>query len=178
MLTIRKKRIRNTSRHLPAACIGHDLYLSVNQNEHKARLKRIGFASDARPGDSILPRAVGPVSRYNAHGKSLILKTLEKIAVVHTRLRTYEQWCGRGQTKTVTEATDYTYFRYPRKHIPATLFEFVLFEDTLSQKITLLHTLPYTKPNDSSVLVAINLFLEIVYSPLLRFVNASYSYFG
>lgn len=74
-----KSRIRNTSAYLQPIVDNASFYVTMEVADIDiTRLKRIGFIN-MEPGENILPRAVGSVSRYNANGRFIIHRDQPKI---------------------------------------------------------------------------------------------------
>ena len=62
---------------------------------------------------------MGNVSKFNAEGKFIVRKDLPKERrYINTIEWTWEQWCGRNETKTITENCDIYKKCYPREFIP------------------------------------------------------------
>ncbi|WP_432256619.1 hypothetical protein [Limimaricola sp. AA108-03] len=94
-MTIRKKRIRNIEQHLVEIEHGADLRLAVELSpSQKEKLHRLGFPEHPISGDTVLPTALGPVSRLNADGKWIACRDQEKedryIRTVRWRWKTWD----------------------------------------------------------------------------------------
>lgn len=76
--------------------------------------EKLGFDGIPSEGDSILPIAIGPATRFNAHGKEIIRRDLPmetRSRMIHT---SWQDW--HGQTHYGTQTRDYE--AYPRELIP------------------------------------------------------------
>jgi hypothetical protein len=102
-------RIRHLAKYLQRVPGGAE-YRVINRMAVDAIdkvLERTGFGSGVASGSVILPKVVGPVSRFNAHGKHVPLKHLPKQSrYIRTIEWSWDQWDGRYGTKTVTEERD------------------------------------------------------------------------
>lgn len=76
--------------------------------------EKLGFDGPPAEGDSILPIAIGPGTRFNAHGKEIVRRDLPmetRSMMIHT---SWQDW--HGQTHYGTQTRDYE--AYPREMIP------------------------------------------------------------
>lgn len=65
-----------------------------------ALVERVGLAAPLRDGDTVLPRAVGPISRFNARGRWDVRRDLPKEPrYIRTVTWRWTQWAGRDQTE-------------------------------------------------------------------------------
>lgn len=80
--------------------------------------ERVGLPRSPRAGDTVLPRVVGPVTRFNARGRWNVRRDLPKEPrYIRTVSWKWTQWAGRDQT----EHEDFRdIFRdcYPRELVP------------------------------------------------------------
>jgi len=83
----------------------------------KYRLGMIGFQANPNIGDTILPSAIGPVSKRNSEGEYIIHKDQKKETHYRTIEWTWQQWKGRGETEEISDFRDVPYERYPRTFI-------------------------------------------------------------
>lgn len=160
MLSIQKKRVRELDSNLPAILKDKSLMLAVPVSSHEKRLTKLGFNEPFAAGDTILPRAVGPVTRFNAYGRDKIRRDLPKEEVYRSALWTREQWAGRGQTRTVTDIVYRKYMRYPREHIDGFNLELTITEKDGELYIALPEAIKYSPANKEKLTSAINIFLE------------------
>ena len=119
-MLIKQSSIRSVDRYL--SCV--QKYPAVRLvarviPELSNRAIKAGFSVNSRSGDTVLPNIVGSCSKFNAEGKFLIRKDLPKEErYITTAEWSWEQWCGRNQTKTVTEYRDIYKECYQREFIP------------------------------------------------------------
>lgn len=116
-MMISKKRIRNVQIYLGGIAIAAELRPVVElTEERRKKLNRIGFSENPKSGDTVLPSAIGPVSRFNADGRWHTYRDQPKESrYVRTVRWGWKDWSG-------TEHEDYRdIFRdcYPRTEIPA-----------------------------------------------------------
>lgn len=124
----------------------------INTNGLEQRLNAIGFPSIEFTGIKLIPRAIGPVSKFNAEGRDIPLK--------HLPMETYyrdayiKDWHG-----------DYHYVdipgeRYQRKHINAPCQEISLIKIG-GNNYAISDLLPNTEDGKELIKHVVNLFLEI-----------------
>jgi len=118
-------------------------------------LEKIGFAStDPNNGETLLPNVVGPVSRFNAHGKYIVRKDLPKESrVIYERLWRWSEWSGNGQKIEREEIRDVPRDCYPRDFIEPLCKEFTYDQDRIVSDLLEIKKLDEFKHT-------INLFLE------------------
>lgn len=115
-MLIRKKHIRNVASYLETLPAGTELRPVVPlSEEHRAKFARIGFSDAPVSGETILPNALGPVSRFNADGRWKVHRDQPKesryIRTVSWRWRT---WKGRDDYEEHEEFRDIFRECYPR----------------------------------------------------------------
>lgn len=118
-MMIRKKRIRSVANYLAGIAVGAELWPVVQLNEGlQKRLSRAGFPGDPKIGDTVLPNAVGPISRFNADGRWKVHrdKPKEERYVRTVRWR-WKQWAGGGHQEEHEDFRDIYQRCYPRTHI-------------------------------------------------------------
>src|SRR5690554_6802864 len=92
---IRRKRIRSLARHLGAVPHGSPVTLVVPvTEERRAALKAVGLGSHPAAGDTVLPAARGPVSRFSAEGREIVRRDLPMEQVTRQALWTWNEWHG------------------------------------------------------------------------------------
>lgn len=160
-LSIHKNNIRSLSSNLPASLQGKKLTLAVDFDSNRAKAVRIGFSGNPSVGDTIMPKPVGPATRFNAHGKEKILRDQPKQKLYRTQEWTHEEWRGKGETVTVTSLVDIPYYRYPREIIDSFGHELTIKSNKGSSLISLNASLTYSDSEVESLISAINIYLEI-----------------
>lgn len=118
-------------------------------------LSKIGFSSEnLQDGDTLLPSVIGPVSRFNAHGRYIIRRDLPKERrVIGERVWSWTQWSSNGTTEEHSKTVDIERDCYPRDFISPTAKEF-----TYNQNKILSTTINVSQSED--LRHTINLFLE------------------
>ena len=161
MISISKKRIRSLKSNLPSNLMDKRLMLAVSLDQNKKQAGRAGFSNKPIIGDTILPKAVGHVTAFNAYGKDKILRSQPKEKVYRTQEWPHTEWRGRGETEEVTSLVDIPYYRYPRQHIDGYEYELTVSEKAGTKLIVLASDITYTDDNHDRLVSAINIFLEI-----------------
>lgn len=118
---IEKKRIRNVNHYLIGISENENFYVSIKIDDGIwNRLRSLGFSIPLVSGEQILPRAIGPVSRFNANGCFIKRKDLP----METKYRELciKDWHGNYHY------TDVPYRRYQREEIPAPSMEIKIIE--------------------------------------------------
>lgn len=161
MISINKKRIRSLKNNLPSNLIDKKLVLAVNFEQNKNRAVKVGFDDNPAVGDTILPKAIGRATAFNAYGKNKILRSQPKEKVYRTQEWPHTEWRGRGETEEVTSLVDIPYYRYPRQHIDGYEHELTVTEKDGTKLIALSSGITYADDNSNQIVSAINVFLEI-----------------
>lgn len=91
-MIISKKRIRNLDKYMS----NYDDRNIVIIKEIDSTAADIGFSTSYSNGEKVLPKAKGPISRFNANGKEIIRKDLPKETCYRQIMWTWKQYDGRG----------------------------------------------------------------------------------
>lgn len=161
MFIIRKKRIRSLASNLPGNLHNNKINLAIEFEDNKKAANKIGFSDNSPVGDTIVPRPIGPTTRFNAIGREEILRDQDKERLYRTQEWTHEEWAGRGETRTVTSLVDIPYYRYPRKQIEGPGLELTIKEFKGKKHIVLSEAISWNSSGADSLKVAINIFLEV-----------------
>lgn len=154
---LNQTRIRNIDNILAEFEDGEEVLVILNDaKKYEDKLKSIGFNS-INVGDSVLPKAKGSVSRYNANGKFRLLRDLPKEPYSIDRDLTFLAYGKHEMTKTVT----FNYERYQRELIDAPSQELYIMKDKDEKEIVCSNLIKNTKENKLLIKHIINLFLEI-----------------
>lgn len=122
--------------------------------------KALGFPDEPTPGDTILPSAIGPVSRFNADGKYNIRRDLPKESrYIMTRTWRWEQWVGRDREEREEECDVYKEC-YQRDFIAPPSEELVITENESGPLITS-RKFNLATSGEESIKHVVNLFLEL-----------------
>lgn len=156
-----KKRIRSLASNLPATLKGKKLILAVELSTNLKSAQKVGFSDTPQPGDIVLPKAVGPVTRRNAYGRDLIRRDLQKETLYRDHAWTRQEWAGKGQTRTVTSIVSVPYKRYPRNHEAGFEEELVIRKANDKLIVSIIGSVVYEDSNEARLLNAVNIFLEV-----------------
>lgn len=96
-MLIQKKRIRNIDNYIPNFD-GRDIYIAHSLPD-AGKTDSIGFSSQRALGEEVLPKILGPITRFNANGKSVPDKTAPKETAYRQISWTRKQWIGGAQLK-------------------------------------------------------------------------------
>lgn len=157
-MRIEKKRVKNIESYLKHIPKGEKIRI-VFGIENKDDYKKVGYSSQPAAGETILPKIVGPVSRYNSNGKWKSLKTIPKERrYIHTIMWRWTTWNGEENEKPV----DIYRLCYQRTLESPPSVELTLVEKDNKQYF-FSKSLEYPSTNDDKLylLHTVNLFLEL-----------------
>jgi len=158
---INKHRIRSIASNLPGNLVNKDLLIAVGHELNSSKATKVGFEEVPADGDTVLPKAVGPVTRYNAHGRQIILRGQKKESFERVHAWTHNEWIGGGQSRTVTTYVSHTYQRFPRQQVPAPAQELVARIIDGKTVITIPGAIKYDGAHEAELINAINVLLEV-----------------
>jgi hypothetical protein len=121
-MKIVRSRIRNVERYLAGLSEDLSVRVLVSVGEPELRVaRRIGFDASVS-GETVLPRVVGPATRFNAEGRYVVRRDLPKEnRYVRTVLWRWQEWAGRERVER-EETKDIYRDCYPREfHAPPSL---------------------------------------------------------
>ena len=153
-----KKRIHNITpyfRHIPEG--SKIIFGIIDPLRFSNILKLIGFLEPFQKGQSILPTAVGSISKYNSTGKIIIhrdqpLETAYRQVDWH-----WQQWDDSWHSRIV----DVPYKRYPRTFLKPPAIELSITENKNGQLLLTSPVFKKTDENKEIIKHSVNLFLEI-----------------
>lgn len=151
-MIINKKRINNINNIVESIPAGKNkIRVCYSLQNKEADLDRVGFSPNLiKEGDSILPKRIAPVSKFNADGKFISRKDLPKESrFLFQRVWEWELRDGTPMERVV----DYYRDCYPRDLIPAPCKEFIYRDDCLTSEILKIE-------DEEGLKHTINLFLE------------------
>ena len=158
-MLIQQRSVRSIDRYVRGLLPGEVIRVVTPLGERD--LTSLGFSSCPDIGDTILPTIVGTVSRFNAEGKELVRKDLPKEPRYITTLEwTWEQWCGGGNTETVTENRDIFRDCYPREQVPPPSEELTRLQ-AVDGPVIASREFHLSEPDLSQLKHVVNLFLEL-----------------
>ena len=159
-LIIRKKRIMNLS-SLNSLPMGIEVRVGITINkDFLPKLKRMGFTVPLLIGETLLPAAIGPVTKRNSEGSYLLHRDQKR--ELHFRMVEwkYNEWRGRYDKAEVKKITDVPYLRYPRTFIPPKSIEFTVVEVNGVNKLVS-PILEVSRENEDLIVHIINICLEV-----------------
>lgn len=173
-MIISQKRVNNISNIVSSIPAGKDkIRICYSLQNKEADLSKVGFTPDlAQEGDTILPKVIAPISRFNAHGKFISRKDLPKESrFLFQRIWRWKQWEGKNQVE-MEKVIDVYRDCYPRDLIPAPHKEFTYHNGCLTSEILEIVDLEGIKHT-------LNLFLEffgeceIIYEDFAKIITYS-----
>lgn len=162
-MKITKKKILRLKNNLPQNFTGKIFIPAIilDLKDNKSKLLGLGFSEKFEVGETLLPAPLGPVTKFNALGKEIPDKTKPK----ETRYREiqwcWEQWAGRGHTKTICDNRLVPYKRWQRVFFAPPSVELTISQskDGIITLVTPKTT--FSKETEEDAVHKINLFLEI-----------------
>ncbi|MBO7415513.1 MAG: hypothetical protein J6U22_02950 [Bacteroidaceae bacterium] len=153
-MLIIKKRINAIDKYIAPFKDEEGLYVAteINSDEFVQRLKDIGFPEVDFTGIKLIPKAIGPVSSFNAEGRDELLKDLPM--ETYYRDAYIKDWHG------YYHYVDIPGERYQRNHIDGPCQEISLI--TIGEKkYAISDYIPNTPESKELIKHVVNLFLEI-----------------
>lgn len=160
-MIINKKRIRNVELYWHLIEDNNEFYIGVNDiHRFNNRLIQIGFTEHFALGETILPRIVGPVTRFNAEGRNEKQKHLPMETAYRQVMWRWKQFIGGGQFEEIEEIRDVPYQRYRVEFIEPPSVELSIVEVD-GQKMVLSPRILKTEINSIKARDIFNVFFEI-----------------
>lgn len=157
-----KKRIRSLGSYTKGIAEGQPVVVSVRVPSIDSTMTtKIGFTSDLSPGETVLPKAVGSTTKFNAEGKEIPLKDEPKETHYRQQEWTWKEFRGRYDTEEKSKIVDIPYLRYPRNFIKPPAVELTVATNTDGEKLIISGAMEFSPKNDERLIHIINLFLEI-----------------
>jgi hypothetical protein len=155
------KSVRSLDRHLPGVAQGTALLPALTELEdHERALERVGLGWPVREGDSVLPRALGPRSKFNAEGGETIHRDQPREQVWHLVWTRWLEWHGREQREEWgTRARSYS--RFPRTPISPPEVELKVAKDAQGELVVVTAPLRFGVDDPDALLHHVNLLLEL-----------------
>ena len=155
---ISQRRIMKIDAYLNEFKVGEEIYIIQNNtSKYTKKLEEIGFDSSLIVGNSVLPKAIGSVSRFNANGKFELLRDESKETYIIDR---EIKWLAFGKHP-MSRLVTFSYNRYKRKLIDAPAQELVVMTDKDDNKIISSKLITFTLENKLLIKHNVNLFLEL-----------------
>lgn len=149
MIKIKQKRLKSLKKYSPLLK-GSNLIVCVDLNENKSVASEIGFSNDLEQGETVLPTAIGNVSRFNAEGKEIVRRDLPK--ETHYNSVESPNW---GDSYNGTHTVELPYQKYPRDFIEPPSVELKISGDKIISPL-----MDYNL-DEQGLIHIINLFLEL-----------------
>lgn len=168
---VKQKRVNNINNVIGSIPSGKNkIRVCYSLQNKEVDLDRVGFSPNLiKEGDSILPKRIAPVSKFNADGKLISRKDLPK----ESRFLFQRVWEWKLLDGTPMErVVDYYRDCYPRDLTPAPCKEFIYCDDCLTSEILEIE-------DEEGLKHTINLFLEffgeceIVYEDFTKIITYS-----
>lgn len=155
-MKIMKKRINNIEKYLNAVKEGENVNIIYPILKKDKKVTRCGVSDEQNIGEEILPKVIGPVSDFNAHGKSIALKNEEKEIRIIERPYHVIDWQGGDHYGIAYDPREC----YKRKFITPPSVELRIVERNRKKCISVK---PLSKKQENYELIKhqINLFLEL-----------------
>ena len=153
-MLITKKRINEIDKYIAPFKKEECLYVAteISSGELEKQLKVVGFPMVEYTGIKLMPKAIGPVTQFNAEGCDELLKNLPKETYYHDAC--IKDWHG------YYHYVDMPGKRYKRNHIEGPCQEISLI--TLGDKnYAISDLLPNTPDGKDLIKHVVNLFLEV-----------------
>lgn len=160
-MKINKKRIISADHIMDKipANIDFKIVKSINKNDF-ILISKIGFKSNLKSGDKILPNVIGSVSKFNVFGKYKPLKYLPKEQrYLYTFYWSWTEYHGDTEVEQ-SDFKDIYRMCYQREFTPPPSIELIYVEDD-KQSYIISETLINYPTNYELIKNTINLFLEI-----------------
>lgn len=171
-MQIQQKRVLSTRKVLgPLLPDTHFRVVVAVANLLVGKLTQSGFSANPQPGDTVLPTAVGTVTKFNANGRYDDRRDLPKVSRYITTVEwTWKQWAGRGRTETVTEDRPVYRDCYQRDFVPPPASELTIVDNN-GVLLVVSEELTNTPAQDDHNRHIINVFLELFGECEIRHAN-------
>lgn len=155
---MRKTRVRKIPANIPTQ---KEFVLVMPASSVSSAIQAKYGLDNLKVGQSFLPKGCHPSSRFNAHGRFILLKDKPKEnRYINTIEWEWEQWAPGGGTETKSDFKDIFKECYQREEIPPPSLFISLIEYKGSNYFSL-EPLTRDGGNDQDILHGVNLFLEI-----------------
>lgn len=161
-MIINKKRIRSLRAHTKGLVEAQPLVISVSVSDIDTNTAiDIGFSPTLSPGESVLPKIIGNITRFNAEGKEIPLKDKPKETHYRQQEWTWKEFRGRYDFEEKSKIVDIPHERYPRKFIKPLAIEFNVVTNATNEKLIASDSVVFLPENHDFIVHVVNLFLEI-----------------
>lgn len=158
-MRIEKNNIRTCEKYLAPIEKNKKIILGVKISElsNLDKLTKIGFSKNLEIGEKILPKYLGPKTKFNGEGKSIPIKTLPKETFYMFREWSWTDYTGKDYCKIVSIPRE----RYQRQIIPPPGIELNIGSDINGIKYIYIDPIIYTDKNYSYIVNGVNILLEL-----------------
>lgn len=161
-MIITKRRIRSLGTNLKAIQNGQEIVAAIPyRDEIRQNLILCGFSENLETGETILPEAIGPITKYNSKGKYHIHKDQPMETAYRQQEWSWKEFRGRYDYVEQSKIVDVPYERYPRTFVYPPSIELSLATNNEGNLIVVSPLLTCTPQNEELITHTINLFLEI-----------------
>lgn len=160
-MIINKHRIRSLAAFTKELNQGQTIIICVKVSDIELdKAVNIGFTPTLNLGDSILPKAIGNITKFNAEGKEIPQKDKPKETHYRQQEWTWKEFRGRYSFEEKSKIVDIPYERYPREYISPPAVELMIATNTISEKFIISDPIEFSLDNQLIIHI-VNLFLEI-----------------
>lgn len=161
-MIITKRRIRIIGANLKGIQSGQDVFVAIPyRDDIRQRLISCGFSENLETGETILPEAIGPITKYNSKGKYDIHKDQPMETAYRQQEWSWKEFRGRHDFEEKSKIADVPYERYPRSFVAPPSVELSLATNNVGSLIVVSPATTYIPQNEELITHTINLFLEI-----------------
>lgn len=126
-MVITKKRIRKAEKYLSAVKDGDIVILGIPSVVGlDEKLESCGFSAPITAGDTVLPTVNGPVSGFNANGKTIVHRDQPMETAYRQAEWRWTEFRGRYDTEEMSRIVEIPYDRYPRSLVPPPSIELTI----------------------------------------------------
>lgn len=160
-MIIKKTRIHNIELYLPESLKGKSLIIgTLLSDKEESFLIDLGFER-FKLGETVLPKPIGPVSRFNSDGKYKIHRDMKMETKYRQAEWTWKEWNGRNDSVTRSKIVDIPYKRYPRSLIKPPSIELHIAQGSNDVKVICTSALTYSDATREDIKHRVNLYLEL-----------------
>ncbi len=159
-MIVGKKRIRSLKSNIKFIDPGEKIIVGIEDLEKRKNiLNETGFTENLEIGESVLPKPLGPISKFNANGKDIVHRD-QPMETAYTVIEwSWTELHGRNRVEQ-TDFRERSYKRYPRTPVSPPSVELTISTTTDGNKILISPIMEYDESN-KYILHVINLFLEL-----------------
>lgn len=126
------------------------------------QLWKIGFPDSAKVGDAVLPAIIGPRTRFNANGGTVIHRDQPKETAYRQVEWHWTEFRGRDDSEEMSDIRDVPYKRYPRTPIHPPSIELKIAMTADGQRVLVAPPKTFNEDGDKELIHVVNLLLEVL----------------